>query len=458
MRHPTASMLSSVAGKIQDILVIFPLIATPDSAKEYEEVVSLFQTEGTVFRFLLIQNDFQLNLPSNNFRDGRLAFGSTDRGVRPKEVMRDIIDLTPVMDFPTLLKNWRDELTKIQTSKALMYQRWAQDPFVVKTLGDACVLLQPIYSQRMSYHFLPMELAAQQATNCLVQPCQLYLEGGNVLRGMRHAIIGKDLYHANVAYREAVIEKETHGGYRATAPIPQAFETAEFCTALGVPEVLLLGADTSHPKYAAPSGDVTVSYQPLFHIDLYVTLGGWYQDALAYGTAQAPIQAAVENAADLPAELAFVASSRLARTLLTGAGLAAACRLVDAAWDARFDEAKAQLRAAAYHVEDLPILMAKEFCFSWNNCLIEIDGPYRRVVLASYQVDTARDQNGEQLNAAFAILEPEVERIYRDNGFDVHWLRTERGDFFRRIVRQGGGLHCVTKVLRRTTTYATTPA
>lgn len=426
---PKATMLSSVEGKIQDILVIFPLIATQESEIEYEEVVSLFQTEGTVFRFLLIQNDFQLNFRFDNFRYGGGLRTLGQRPDRPKEVTRDIIDLTPVMDFPTLLKNWRDELTKIQTSKALMFQRWAQDPFVVKTLGDACVLLQPIFSQRMSYHFLPLELAAQQATNCLVQPCQLYLEGGNVLRGMRHAILGKDLYHANVAYREAVIEKESHGGYRATAKRPQAFDTAEFCTALGVSEVLILGSDHAAPKYGMTADDPK-SYQPLFHIDLYLTLGGWH------GTGNAE-------------ELAFVASSRLTRTLLAQAGLADACKLVDASWDARFDEAKSQLQAADYHVVDLPILLAKGYAFSWNNCLIEIDGPHRRVILASYQVDPKLDQNGEQLNPVFAILEPEVERIYRAKGFEVQWLRTAKGDFFRRIVRQGGGLHCITKVLRR---------
>jgi hypothetical protein len=428
-----AQMLSSVHGKIDQILVIYPKIATDHSDEEYEEVVKLFDKQGTVFRFLLLQNEIELHCSPTIYRGG--GKGHQARPL-PDDVMRDIIDLRPVMDFPTLFQNWKKEIEGIAKRNALLFRRWAQDPFVVKTWGDTCILLQPVYSPLMCYHFLPTELALQSATNCLVQPTPLCLEGGNLLRGMREVIVGKDLVIQNIRLRKAMLAREEsrkagQQTRKASDALPeiQPFEVEELAKALGGLPVRTLGAEHSHPKHGEISRLSPQTYQPLFHIDLYLTLGGWHHK-------------------EKNKELAFVACSKMTRTLLSGVNAARRNMVPDEAWDAHFDAAATELGAADYHVERLPILFLENLVFSWNNCLVEVDGSHRRVVLASYQVPEADDKD-EQLNAVLQVLEPEVQRIYQAQGFEVCWLKTKKGGFFRRIVREGGGLHCVTKVLRR---------
>lgn len=434
MNLPAAQMLSSIAGKIQHLLLVYPNFADQFSEQEYEEVVTLFEAQGTVFRFLLLRSQGTLNFKMDQLR-GPLKRGQQQQShqatLPPQEVMRDIVDLRPVMDFPTLLHNWHEEMGGIRNRNALLYQRWAQDPFVVKTWGGACILLQPVHSQRMCYHFLPMELAAQQATGCLIQPTQLYLEGGNILRGMRHAIIGKDLWRINTQFREAVIEKDRTCEFRGSLKMSQPFDLQEFRDALGVDDVLLLGDTTLRPKYGDAITSQARSFQPLFHVDLYLSLGGWYDEGQTV-------------------ELAFVASPQLAIQHLAAQKVARKTRLAEPAdWEGRFDAVARQLEGEGYHVVRMPILLHDGRCYSYNNGLVEIDGNDRRITLASYQVPEKLDQQFEQLNSVFQELEAEVERIYNGHGFQVQWLKTTQGDFFRRVVREGGGLHCVTKVLRR---------
>lgn len=432
MQLAHATMLSSVEGRIQDLLIILPNLANEVSEQEYEEVVSLFDAQGTVYRFLLLDTPSRLLFEFETNRDG--GRGGSRPQTDPKEVMRDIIDLRPTMDFRSLMRNWQHEVNLIKQGNALMYERWAQDPFVVKTWGDACLLLQPVHTQRMSYHFLPMELAAHPGTRCLVQPCQLYLEGGNVLRGMRHVILGKDLLRINQDLRAEMIAQEAPLTYRANVARHQPFAVREFAEALGVEEaeVLVLGAETAAPKYTGPREEEKTSYQPLFHIDLYLTLGGWYDNRQAQ-------------------ELAFVASPSLADALLAGTKAGERCQVSHATWQARFDGAATQLAGAGYQVVRLPILLLGGLCYSWNNCLIEVDGDFRRVTLASYQVPDDQDKH-DQLNSSLARVEAQVQATYEAYGFVVHWLREDRYGTFRSVVRQRGGLHCITKVLRRTTT------
>jgi hypothetical protein len=431
MQLAHATMLSSVEGRIEDLLIILPNFANAVGEQEYEKVVDLFEAQGTVYRFLLLETPSRLMFQFDTDRSG--GKGSTTPRQDPREVMRNVEDLRPVMDFRSLLLNWNDDLAAIQGGSALMYERWAQDPFVVKTWGDACLLLQPVHTQRMSYHFLPMELAAQQHTRCLIQPCPLYLEGGNILRGMRHVLIGKDLLKINTDYRQALIEQEAPLRYRANVPRHLPFAAAEFALALGVETdaLLILGAETSASKYIGTTETRKTSYQPLFHIDLYLTLGGWHDQART-------------------AELAFVACTALTDALLTGTSAGARCQAVHAQWQARFDGTTQQLVEAGYHVVRLPILMIDSHCFSWNNCLVEVDGDFRRVTLASYQVPDFHDT--EKLNTALALIETAVAHIYQAHGFEVRWLHEDRFGIFRSVVRQRGGLHCITKVLRRRTT------
>lgn len=157
--------------------------------------------------------------------------------------------------------------------------------------------------------------------------------------------------------------------------------------------------------------------QPVFHLDLYLTLAGPHLE-----TGQ---------------PIALVGSVRRARDVLGQREEAG-----DA--DDALDTLAAHMASAGYRVARLPLLPFRTELaphgawYSYNNCLVEVfraaGTTVRRVILPAY---------GSEIGA----LDAEAARVWSGLGFEVPMAR---GDFAT-MAQLDGSLRCMTKVLDRAT-------
>lgn len=404
MTTPRPQLLSSVEGEITAILLVYPGLSCAQGDAEYADIVAAFDPKGKVYRFRQEAPDFSLKV--TRLRGSFLNSASQD----PRRY-REIQDLRPGTGMRSVVESWDKEIKSLKEKGILSFRRWAQDPFLVLQAPGWTVLLDSLHNRRLCDFFLPLEIAQQAGPEFLVRPTRLYLEGGNVLRGRRAAFIGQDLVQQNMS-RLGHSEAEV---------------LQEFQETLGVEAVLPVGLGHSVPRLQVEGGEPGEggqTWQPLFHIDIFLSLGG--MDA------------------ERGEEIVFLARPRLCAALLQAAGRPKVLASeAEPHADGLFEAVGQQLSAAGFRVIDLPIFFYDRATFSWNNGLVEVYGDHKRVYLPSYRCD----HDPEQLNPSFEILEAQVEAIYAGQGFTVTWFRN--GRFWRTLARHGGSLHCAVKVMAR---------
>jgi hypothetical protein len=390
-------LLSSVNGKITAILLVFPGLACEQGDAEYAEIVSAFEGKGVVYRFR--QEAHGVKLKVSQLRD---------YDAEPRR-MREIQDLRPGTDLLSVLEGWEEELRAVEKHGILAFRRWAQDPFLVLKFQDWTILLDSLHNRRLCDFFLPLEVAQQAGPQFLVKPTRLYLEGGNILRGQSCVFVGEDL----------IVENQQRLGFSALEVLQ------ELRNVLGVEAILPVGYGKDVTRLKVDGGEGVTTRQPLFHLDMFMSLGG--------------IDAASGQ------EVIFLARPSLCATILSEANVAKVfASEAEAQADGLFSVIADQLTAAEFKVISLPIFFYDNATFSWNNCLVEVSADRKTVYLPSYQ--SAHDP--EKLNPAFRCLEEKVTAVYGSQGFEVVWFRN--GRFFRTLARHGGSLHCAVKVMGRT--------
>lgn len=110
-----------------------------------------------------------------------------------------------------------------------------------------------------------------------------------------------------------------------------------------------------------------------------------------------------------------------------------------------FEDVKAAIPCEENVIKELPLLYFHGVFYSWNNCIVEITTISQKVYLPDFRAED--DESNEQLNPVFDVLQEAVEQVYESHGFEVVWIGP--GNYMRQLARCGGGLHCITKVLRR---------
>jgi hypothetical protein len=402
-------LLSSVNGEITAVLLVYPGLACAQGDAEYADIVAAFDPKGVVYRFRQAAPGFKLKVSRSRALDE--DSDHPDAAEDPRRT-REIQDLRPGTNMFTVLESWQDEIKSVQENEILTFRRWAQDPFLVLKSSPWTILLDSLHNRRLCDFFLPLEVARQAGPEFLIRPTTLYLEGGNILRGHRCVLIGYDLIQQNIQ-RVKLSESEIMDEFRET---------------FGVDEIFLIRLGRSMTCLLVDGGEGAETWQPLFHIDMLMNLGGRLE----------------EN----DRETVFLASPQLCEDLLQPHPNALRSEAESHA-NGLFEEIGVSLGKAGFAVVRLPIFFYDGATFSWNNCLVEVDGQLRRVYLPSYQC--AHDP--EKLNPSFQILEAEVEAIYVAQGFEVVWFRN--GRFFRTLARHGGSLNCAVKVMARKPLSAT---
>lgn len=297
---------------------------------------------------------------------------------------------------------------------------WAQDGYIAlepldcesqaDTIGRPLVsydalLCEGVLFNRQEDQTLASDIASQTDTRDLHS--NLYFQGGNILATPELAMIGRDYVWKNVGRYHLHDEDEV---------------MTHFDALLGLPAIKL---GRAQPMPAQARTVLTGLYQPIFHIDMFVTptgvIGESGKEIVLFG---APNEYTAEERRRLP----------------------------DFSFSEYFDPVREQL---SEHFEIHPLPLVPQFSkmdgntwfyhLTWNNAVVENythDGEVKRVVyLPTYEQDAKRIGLDPGLRKEF---DTEAIRRWRNVGFEVRRLDGQED-----LAHSFGAVHCMTKVMRR---------
>ena len=289
----------------------------------------------------------------------------------------------------------------------------------------------------------------------------LIFQGGNCLIGDEFWLLGKDYFADSVALVE---------GRDAPVTVPDDTSAPDFVSRLfgdyvdGGRELVVVGTERPIPLrefygsrekdefYVEIAGDGAGTYQPIFHIDMFITLAGRNDaggfDALVGSPAmgdemlgtRSPFSAA--DTYDAIADRLAAAGMTVRRNPLVHRPEVGPAFTVA---ELRFLGGQPGNEALLDAVNDLLALGAKETSIArvrtwhhitWNNCLVENSAAEgRHVYLPTF---------GHLPNEDLEPIDEAMKALWEELGFTVHLLAD-----FNPFARRQGVVHCIKKYLRR---------
>lgn len=413
--------LSSIEGRIEDLLVTLPPSPNEYLNEYYEQIEEAFSDRPKVIRY---RNYHPPRAHGNRYGRSLYPDQITERRLIRILEGREVISYNGDGQF---FKEYAGELVDfLQKGLPIHNTGWAQDAFtILENMSRQTAFLQPLFSDRIVDKFISLQLAAWKELDMVVRPTKLLIEGGNLLAGSGFILAGKDMLARNILFR---MEKDSQN--REAAFFREQVEN-DFRRDLGVDQILWVGFERSRESWKGDGGE---SYQPDFHIDLFITLGGCNSEGK---------------------QIIFLGDPELARSLLKKEVNLDHYPIPDGALS-QFHELKryfegliANPRPGIPEIElvNLPLFIYQDIVMSFNNCLVESFDGQKKAYLPEYATSECEDRY-ERLNPVFKCLKPITEQLFRDAGFDaVTWIGP--GRFFRKLALLRGSLHCITKVLRR---------
>jgi agmatine/peptidylarginine deiminase len=416
--------VSSVYGKIKRMLLTFPHIKTfinDIALQRYEGIFKALNKE--VEYIILAHKDVheairetakKANLPGENLKliepeidpDKNFiliqAFGKYQGKVA--EILGQVVGDVYVCDLGS--PSW--------------HTIWAQDGYCcIKEDNGTTVLLEPPTFKRGGDHKVADKVATKFRDSIKKRNTKYYIEGGNILAGDNYILVGKDYLELN-KMKTGKNEEEL---------------TADFKDIFGVEHVIWVGLDE---PVDFPINVFQGKYQPIFHIDMYITLGGKWKNN----------KEDKESKSNNKKELVFVADAKSAKEIIRKKSPDEPFppdEIIEAFNETANWLAKYKKDDLEFEVKRLPIDLwriddTQSKFLTYNNCLVEVIGDEKNVYLPKYSSPAPGSINR-------CSLDEEVARIFRedcrfDNVFQLEGAYEE-------LCKRGGSLHCITKVLDR---------
>ncbi|MEM6268114.1 MAG: hypothetical protein AAF998_01700 [Bacteroidota bacterium] len=245
--------ISSVYGPITEILLLYP---GRGENVTYSQIRARFQQlmrsfKGVKFYILAHYHPEIVAQINDQPNRSRLRVENFADGVR----------MVPIhADFPTHPAN-KDHLRQ---------GRWAQDPFLILSgrRGNP-VFLEPYY-QFSGNRNIAEQISA--AARWQILSTRYGIQGGNILVGDEYALIGKDtlIFNLHTYFPEAVDDPES-----------ERYIRHDLERLLGVGHVIWVGTEKpfryKNERFRHLAPEISTEYlpsQPLFHLDLFITLNG----------------------------------------------------------------------------------------------------------------------------------------------------------------------------------------
>ena len=355
---------------------------------------------------------------------------------------------------------WEEDFDKIQNQgKEIPFRAWVQDPFICfqkkipsnNLLGQWVVrestLMYSIGQAKMMDFFIALELSSNPKLNLRSHASRLLLEGGNMLSVDGKLLIGKDLFQKNLENERKSNPKWTEADMK---------ELFLFC--LQVNQVCVIGTESTSESFDLKLKDGVLthisSYQPFFHIDLFINFGPKDDDGNRVVYLGSPLLALeMLEAADESAETGGKFTHPDHEKLLDGLSVKIKEKAIQIENDF-INPIEKQLRKENFVVKRTPLYVYGEpyinkyICCTWNNALTEVSQKNGRsqIFLPSY-VTTKKGKAHKSHNRRLNYLENQVYSTYKKD-FDLV-TKIPLGRLFRYTAQVSGSLRCMTKILRR---------
>ena len=424
----TPRLISSFAGSIDALLFVFPryVAGDPRLIAAYESLIRELRP-GT--RFVLVHHESIKAAVERWF---------TSAG-------HSAADLTWVAlpDF-TSLTDWAED-AYVALEDTADGTRYLIEPWEFPRAGDALIAD-----------------AVEEFADIRASQAPLIFQGGNCLIGDDFWLLGRDYFADSVQLtqrqRPPVIVPEN--------VTPEAFVRTLFARNVDSARTLRLVGTTTpiaiSPYYGTREAaayfldiatDGAGTFQPIFHIDMLISLIGRNASGQFEVLLGSPSAADEMLGTSSPYSLASVYDS--IATQLTAAGLVVhrnplvhrptrgrtftVAQLRDIANQPQGDEALlvgVQELVEAGATDATPVTIRTWHHITWNNCLVENSQTRgRHVYLPTF---------GHQANADLAQIDRHMKALWETFGFTVHLL----GDF-NEFARRQGVVHCIKKYLAR---------
>ena len=312
----------------------------------------------------------------------------------------------------------------------LAFSVWAEDGYVaVADVGsepERTFLVEPFSFPRYGDSLIADLIA--EATDVQATQAPLYFQGGNVLSGDDFILIGSDyLTQTLETWRTSapVLLGDGPPAEQVRAMFIRTFDPQRRLHFIGlsrpIPDDLLAPRtiEVDGEQWTEEVGAGAGSLQPIFHIDMFLSMAGRDADSGRYRVLVGSPAAAAEILGE---------------------------PVPDHALALAFDEIARRLRRLGFQVirtplprvyVDFPNERLRQWYFATsNNCLVEITETAKRVWLPTY---------GHGPWEALAATDEANRAIWEGLGFEV----TQLGDYHY-FAQNLGALHCIKKYLRRT--------
>ena len=393
----------------------------------------------------------------------RVGNGTTRIGAAYQKLLRTLPDETRVLVYVSEkqaadVRAWLRDAGKladavvIETDDATDFTMWAEDPYAVAESDGYTYLVEPWNFRRSADALIADQIS--HATSLRSTQTPLYFEGGNILVGADEVLIGFD--YAQETARAAPIVSPS--GQPSTDEV-----RALFASFLDTNRKILF--PRARKQTPAPSIDIVKIdgaewaevkntgagiWQPIFHIDMFITLAGHRAGEPPRALVGDP-RLATQLVPDIPTSALAGSYDQIAEFLRQTGHEVTRLPLAEIYQDwgptnpmARDDierdyghhkGARAVLRwMDRQNKESMPLRLW--YVASWNNALVQHDGDGKGAVWMP--------EYGFAPWPELAALDRESAAIWGRLGFNVHGL----GDFHDFATLQGAA-HCITKYLSR---------
>ncbi|HEV2760990.1 MAG TPA: hypothetical protein VGV86_15630 [Acidimicrobiales bacterium] len=423
----TPALISSWQGAIETLLLAFPAygVESPELAAGYRSVIAAMRP-GT--KFVVVHN----------------VSGRGD-----------------VEEWFTVAGHARGNVTYVPLPDYVSFTDWAEDAYValLDAADGASYLMEPWEFPRAGDALISESV--QEHVTLRSGQAPLIFQGGNCLVGDDFWLLGKDYFADSVALVEGSFPPvEIPAGKTSDAFVTQLFadyvdgtrELVVVGTKRPIPLRQFYGTSEQGRFYLDIPGDGAGTYQPIFHIDMFITLVGPDPDGAFNVLVGSPALGdellgtrspfSLDSVFDSIAAQLAAAGMKVHRNPLVhrpevGRSLTVA-QLRDIAGEPGNEsllEAVTELLAAGA-TDSTEVRVRSWHHVTWNNCLVENSTTVgRRVYLPTF---------GHPPNEDLAPVDEEMKAFWERLGFSVHDL----GDF-NPFARRQGVVHCIKKYLGR---------